>query len=70
MAAGVNPTNGTFGDGDDLLTGGSASGILSAYFRGPVDAGSRLLAGDFGKVRISGEPALDLATDARFVLLT
>jgi hypothetical protein len=70
FATGVNPTNGVFGDGDDVLAGGASSAILSLSVgsRGTVDAASRFAAGLFGRALISRQ-LVDTATDERFLLM-
>ena len=69
FAAGVVPTNDVFGDADDVLAGGNASGILSVSAAGPVDDATRFVAGLFGKVRIGREKGVNPAEDPRFVRL-
>lgn len=68
VAAGVNPVNGTYGDNDDLLLGGTGSAIQRVSIRGTIDTSSRFIAGAFGKARIP-QP-VDPATDPHFTILT
>ena len=51
VAAGVNPTNGTFGDGDDQLAGGGST-IKLILVKGGADQQTRFIAGSIGKARL------------------
>ena len=67
VGAGVNPVNGLFDDGDDLIVGGLASLIGTITVDGGADAASRIAAGAYGKApRISGQ-VVDPATDGLFI---
>ena len=53
IGAGANPVNGVFGDGDDVIVGGTSSAIAS-IFAGSADANTRFEAGAFKTVHLPG----------------
>jgi uncharacterized delta-60 repeat protein len=65
IGAGLNPIDGTYGDDDDTVVGGSGSYIKSISARLGADDSSKFVAGAFKKVKL-GKGKIDLATDARF----
>ncbi len=64
FAAGLDPVDGIFLNGDDRVLGGRASVIGAVTVRGGVDGATRFAGGRFGKVRLPGKVAP--ATDPRF----
>ncbi len=52
VGAGLNPVDGLFVNGNDLVIGGTASSIRTILVRGSVDGSSRFAAGAFGSIRI------------------
>ncbi|HTK77469.1 MAG TPA: hypothetical protein VL371_19550, partial [Gemmataceae bacterium] len=67
MEAGVNPTNGAFGDSDDQLAGGGST-IRQIVVKGGTDQQSRFIAGSIGKAKLP-ENAVP-GTDPRLIVLT
>lgn len=65
VGAGVNPVDGVFGNGNDVIIGGVASRIGSIR-AATADSASRFEAGAFGTVRIP--QTLNPATDSRFFI--
>jgi hypothetical protein len=65
IGAGVNPVDGIFGNGNDIIVGGPSSRI-SVIRAGSADATSRFEAGSFGSVKLP-DP-LDPGTDSRFLV--
>ncbi len=51
FGAGLNPVDGIFRDGNDIVAGGAASRIGAVSLKHPVDASTRFYAGAFGKIR-------------------
>ncbi len=69
FAAGVNPEDGVYLNGNDQLVGTpSADSIGSVYVRGGTDDITRFIAGAFGKAKLPHRVAI--ATDSRFDLMT
>jgi hypothetical protein len=69
FTAGALPgANGTYGDGDDTLAGGAASGIGAVVAKNTVDPATRFVAGVFGTAKITGARVVPTA-DQRFLLL-
>jgi hypothetical protein len=69
IAAGVNPEDGIYLNGNDQLVGTpSADSIGSVTVRGGTDDITRFEAGAFGNARLPH--GVDIATDSRFDLLT
>ena len=68
FAAGVNPVNSRFLDGNDVLVGGTDSSIGTISVRRGADASTRFVAGAFGK-RAKLPQAVDPTTDPRFMVL-
>ncbi|MDN5882843.1 MAG: Ig-like domain-containing protein, partial [Nitrosospira sp.] len=55
ILVGVDPRNGIFNDGDDVLTGGAASKIREIIIGGSLDSSSHIIAGAFPSlVKIGG----------------
>jgi hypothetical protein len=67
IAAGLDPVNGVFLDGDDRVVNSAQSTIGSVAVKGGVTDPARFVAGKFGKVRAPG--AVVPGTDPRFVVL-
>jgi hypothetical protein len=65
IGAGVNPIDGVFGNGNDVIIGGTSSKI-GRIRAGAVDAGSMFEAGAFGLVRIP--QTINPAADPRFFI--
>jgi hypothetical protein len=65
VGAGVNPVDGVFGNGNDVIIGGAASRIGSIR-AATADSTSRFEAGAFGTVRLP--ELIDPATDGRFLI--
>lgn len=51
IGAGVNPVDGIFRNGNDVVVGGTASRIGSVSIHSGVDTASRFFAGAFGKLK-------------------
>lgn len=69
IAAGLDPIDGVFGNGNDRLLGGTASRITSIDVGNIAGRTSRFLANRYGPVTIGGV-SIDPATDPRFQLAT
>ena len=67
VGAGINPTDGVFGNGNDQLIGGTASALRQITAAG-CDAASKFEAGAFGAARLGKR--VTPATDPRFVRLS
>ena len=67
IAAGLNPFDGIFLNGNDTEIGGKKSVIRSIVIQGGVDAATRFVAGAFGSGRIPKQ--VSTSQDAHFVTL-
>ncbi|MDB5330129.1 MAG: Phosphoesterase, PA-phosphatase related protein [Phycisphaerales bacterium] len=67
VAAGFDPVDGIFFNGNDVIDGGAASVIKSISVRKTSDANSRFFAGAFSKVKIAGK-TVNPAADIRFMV--
>jgi len=67
IGVGLDPVNGVFGDGNDIVTGKTRSSFGSISIKGVADALTVLAAGKFSKVSIAGTKTVP-AGDPRFVL--
>jgi hypothetical protein len=67
LAAGLDPVNGTFGDGDDFVTGKKGSSLGKVSVTGTATNDSLFAAGDFKNIKIGGTK-VDPAGDPRFLL--
>ena len=65
IAAGLDPADGTFLNGDDRVTGGEDS-VIRSIAAGEADGQTRFVSGKFGRTTIGGRRA-EVTTDARFV---
>ncbi|MDB5290633.1 MAG: Phosphoesterase, PA-phosphatase related protein [Phycisphaerales bacterium] len=65
VAAGLDPVDGIFFNGNDVIDGGTSSAIKSLTIRKTADNNSRFLAGVFSKVKIGGKK-INTAVDIRF----
>jgi hypothetical protein len=65
IGAGVNPVDGIFGNGNDIIIGGAASRI-GTIRAGSADTASRFEAGSFGTVKLP--ETIDPLTDSRFLV--
>jgi hypothetical protein len=63
VSAGINPNDGTLGNGNDTVLPGSSARVITA--RGGADPTSRFAAASFGRVRLP-RPIKDLSEDNRF----
>lgn len=67
IAVGLDPINGVFADGNDVVTGKNRSELTSLSVKGPADEGSLFAAGQFKKtVKVNGTKILP-AGDPRFL---
>jgi hypothetical protein len=67
IGAGLDPADGTIGNGNDRAATGGA-GTLTSVAAAGADESTRFLAGRFGKAKLGAK--VDPATDARFKVLT
>ncbi len=65
IGAGLNPSDGIYGNGNDVIVGGTLSSISSLAIGSTADLASYFAAGLFGPVKINGA-TVDPLTDARF----
>jgi hypothetical protein len=63
VSAGLNPVDGTFANGDDVIVGGTESQIRS-IIAASADDKSKFYTGTFGRVRLADR--VDVVADGRF----
>jgi uncharacterized delta-60 repeat protein len=68
FAAGVNPVNSRFLDGNDVIVGGADSSIGTISVKQGADASTRFVAGAFAKAKLAGN-TVDPSSDPRFMVL-
>ncbi len=67
FAAGLDPIDSIFHNGDDTILGGTGSAFGKITIKGDTDATSYFAAGAFKKAQIAGDK-IDPATDPRFLV--